>query len=105
VDRQALISEFGSHLDSIPDEASNQPHWLLGYAYEFFVKRIDEAFHVAGGEAGVESLIRESYKTYAKPIDIPGVPNLVVEDVVDQAIEDLLVSLVIKAHRRLHPAS
>jgi hypothetical protein len=102
VERQALITEFGAHLASAQDAQASQPHWLLGYAVEFFVARVDQLFHALGDEAGVESAIRQAYKTYAKPIDIPGVPNIIVEDLVDQAIEDALVTTVLAAHTRIH---
>lgn len=101
--KQELLEQFGEHLEAVPDEASNQRHWLLGYAAEWLSARADELFHALGTAADVEAFIREAYKKYAEPIDIPRVPNLVVEPLVDQWLEDALVRIVLAAHARLHP--
>lgn len=101
--RQELLTAFGQHLEGIPDEVSNQPHWLFGYAAEWFAKACDEIYHSLGTEAEVEAFVREAYSTYVEPWDIPYVPNFVVEPRVDQAIEDALVKLVKNLHSRLHP--
>lgn len=101
--RQELLTAFGQHLAEIPDEDSNKPQWLFGYATEWFAKMADELYHSLGTEAEVEAFVREAYSTYVEPWDIPYVPNFVVEPRVDLAIENALVSLVKRFHARLHP--
>lgn len=99
---QTLLSEFGDHLAGVPDEDSNKGPWLLGYGSEWLIANLDRLYHSAGDDAGVEKWIREAYKTYVEPIDLPGVPNVVIEAAVDVAIVNALVAIVIGAHRAIH---
>jgi hypothetical protein len=94
--KKQFIAEFGTYLDEVPDEASNQRHWLIGYALEFFKARLKDLYASLGNDkAAVEDTVRAAYRKYLAPIDIPGVPNFVVEPMVDKALEDALVALVL----------
>jgi hypothetical protein len=70
---------------------------------DYVKEAIDDLYHSLGDtDAAVESALRGYYQTYVKPIDIPYVPNLGVEPIVDAALESWFVKAVIEGHKRIH---
>jgi hypothetical protein len=70
---------------------------------DYVKEALDSLYHSLGDdEAAVEAALRGFYQTYAKPIDIPYVPNLGVEPIVDAALESWFVKVVIEGHKRIH---
>jgi hypothetical protein len=46
--------------------------------------------------------LRGFYKGYVKPIDLPWIPNVIVEPMVDSQLEELFVRGIMEAHDRIH---
>lgn len=66
-------------------------------------KWADDLYHQFGSKEEVNAAVRAFYQSFVKPIDLPYVPNLVIEPAVDKFFEDKLVALVDKLHDSVHP--
>jgi hypothetical protein len=64
---------------------------------------VDDLYHRLGhDEAAVEAALRSAFKKYFEPIDLPYVPNLVVEPMVDGTLENWFVKGIQEGHKRIH---
>lgn len=73
---------------------------LLDYIRDFVVDMLDQF----ADEAALTAFALDAYRTYVKPIDIPGVPNLIIEPMVDEALERMIAPFIHVAWVRLHGA-
>jgi hypothetical protein len=74
-----------------------------GPVVDYVKEAVDRLYHVLGeDEAAVSVALRAFYQKYIKPIDLPYVPNLGVEPMVDAALEDWFVKGIQKAHDAIH---
>lgn len=74
-----------------------------GPVVDYVTEAIDAIYHSLGhDEAAVAVALRGFYRKYIKPIDLPYVPNLAVEPMVDAALEDWFVKGIQEAHKRFH---
>jgi hypothetical protein len=80
------VSQFGLALEKIPDAHRQQAHWLFGYVIEWFGEHGRELVASLGGRDAVVAATEAAYHKYITPIDIPGVPNFVIEPMVDNAL-------------------
>ena len=71
---------------------------LLDYLRDFVVDVLDQF----ADEAALTAFAVDAYRTYIKPIDLPGVPNFVIEPAVDEALERMIPPFVHIAWVRLH---
>lgn len=62
----------------------------------------DEKIHQLGGVEAVKKLVGQLYDTYVAPIDLPYIPNLVEDLVVDPALRKLCVAAVDAVHEHVH---
>ena len=74
-----------------------------GPVADYVKDALDALYHSLGDdEAKVEAALRGFYKSYVKPIDLPWIPNIVVEPMVDSQLEELFVKGITEAHARIH---
>lgn len=74
-----------------------------GPVVEYVKQALESLYHSLGDdEAQVEAALRAFYKAYVKPIDLPWIPNIAVEPMVDAQLEELFVKGIQEAHKRIH---
>jgi hypothetical protein len=74
-----------------------------GPVTDYVKEALDSLYHSLGDdETKVEAALRAFYTNYVKPIDLPWIPNRLVEPLVDSQLEELFVKGIIEAHARIH---